>query len=245
MSHPNHYDGNTDPVVWVNEYNLIGDSNGWNDEMKRLKLFAYLDGAPKMWFKVSGHQLKWSDLKSGLIQTFSNSCHKMMAMEKIGERKQKPKESFQDYWFGKLQLINSLCPSLKEEDVMTYMVQGLNADLGKRVLGRILIEPCKKLNDLYNLCKIMNDVHERSNWEENKVVLAESPLEDTEREKKRLLAEIRNMTKSVEELKAHVIQNKRDMAYEDVKCYFCEEYGHISRYCPHGEEEAIDNENYV
>jgi hypothetical protein len=160
MVSPSSYDGESNPKIWLNEYEVIAEANLWNDDMKMRRLIGVLTGAARRWFlnqRMSNSDLTWNTLKKGLIDRFSNSCDELMAQEKIMRAKQY-KTNFNLYWEDKVALIKSTSPHMTEKDVMTALINGLNKDLYPDVLKFLTIHPCNTLEELRKLIKNLSEV---------------------------------------------------------------------------------------
>jgi hypothetical protein len=160
MVAPSPYNGESNPKMWLNEYEVIAEANLWNDDMKMRRLIGVLTGAARRWFlnqRMCSSELNWTTLKQGLIDRFSNSCDELMAQEKIMRTKQN-KTDFNLYWEDKVALIKSTSPHMTEKDVMTALINGLNKDLYPDVLKFLTIHPCNTLDELRNLIKNLSEV---------------------------------------------------------------------------------------
>jgi hypothetical protein len=160
MVAPSPYDGESNPKMWLNEYEVIAEANLWNDDMKMRRLIGVLTGAARRWFlnqRMCNTDLNWTNLRKGLIDRFSNSCDELMAQEKIMRAKQKNTD-FNLYWEDKVALIKSTSPHMTEKDIMTALINGLNKELYPEVLKFLTIHPCNTLDELRKLIKKLSEV---------------------------------------------------------------------------------------
>ena len=160
---PGIYDGHSDPTVWFQEYELICEANAWDSDAIRLrKLIAYLTEAPRKYLineRQNKPSLTYKTFKKGLISNFTSNCHKLMVMGKIQRCVQKPAETFEDYWYNKLQLMSALAPDLAEESKMNLLIEGLHEDLYVKVLNHVILTPPNMPDELFALIKSLNDVN--------------------------------------------------------------------------------------
>ncbi len=156
-NHPSFYDGHTDPNIWFREYEIICDSNSWDsDELRLRRLIGYLTNAPRtllMEEKQSNPSLTYQQFKDKLISRFTSTCHEFMVIGKIQRRIQTPTETFEEYWYEKLQLMNAIAPKMDKQTKMNFLVEGLHSPLYDKVLNNIVLSPPKTKNELFTIIK--------------------------------------------------------------------------------------------
>lgn len=160
--HPGVYDGHSDPTIWLREYELICEANSWDtDDIRLRKIIGYLIEAPRIYLmeeKEKNPNMTYKQFKKGLKTQFTSTCHSLMVIGKIQRRIQRPSETFEDYWYDKLQLVNTLAPEMDEHMKMTFLMEGLHRSLHIKVLEHVIINPPETRNKLFTLIKSLNDV---------------------------------------------------------------------------------------
>ena len=185
-----------------------------------------------------------------------------MAAERIQRRKQMKGESFEFYWYSKLQLIRSLNPTLPETDIMTNLINGLNPVLNNKVLERVLLSPCESLEELFNLVKALNDVNTFVSTSEptqkvkgKEKIEANNAVEETNNS-----LDLAYLAKAVNDLKSTLVNDIRSRRYcptpenedkagikyrrkkENIKCFSCGNMGHFANECQNEEQDQETSE---
>ena len=215
--HPSTYSGETPPQIWLREYELIAEGNGWCAIMKSKKIIGYLKDAARAWYfdKTSKKpNLTWDEIKTGLKEQFSNTCDHFMSEERIARRKQTRNESFEMYWYSKLELIQSLDPEMSDNKRMTSLINGFNPLLNAKVLERVALKPCKNLIELFQLAKSLNDVTNfissgDTGRRQRQVSFTDSEIKESKNTKDDKEQELQSLTKAVNDLKAILLNNER------------------------------------
>ena len=215
--HPSTYSGDTAPQIWLREYELIAEGNGWCPVMKSKKIIGYLKDAARAWYfdKTSKKSnLTWEEIKTGLKEQFSNTCDHFMSEERIARRKQIRNETFEMYWYSKLELIQSLDPEMSENKKMTSLINGFNPQLNAKVLERVALKPCKNLTELFQLAKSLNDVTNfisSGDFSKKPRQVSFTELETSELKTAKDFKdqELSSLTKAVNDLKATLLNNER------------------------------------
>jgi hypothetical protein len=155
------YDGTSDPALWIKEYELIAAANAWDDVIKVKRLIGALNGAPKLYFISAldhNQNLTWFEFRTGLIKRFTNTNENDTSIASILSRKQKDNESFNDYWFTKLQLIETKRPHLPTADKKHLLLEGLKPSLHARIMEKLIIRPTNNLDELRDIAKQTSDL---------------------------------------------------------------------------------------
>jgi hypothetical protein len=155
------YNGLTDPLLWLKEYELTSSANNWDDRLKVKRLIGSLTGAPKLYYISaldSNPNLTWFEFRSGLIGRFTNTNESDTSIASILSKKQRDNETFNDYWFSKLQLIETKRPNLPVADKKHLLLEGLKPGLHGRVMEKLIIRPTDNLDELRDIAKQTSDL---------------------------------------------------------------------------------------
>jgi hypothetical protein len=155
------YDGSSDPSLWLQEYELTADANYWNDELKVKRLIGSLSGAPRLYFLSAiefNPNLTWAEFKFGLKLRFTNTNENESSIASIYGRKQRHNETFNDYWFSKLQLIETKRPNLPIDDKKHLLIEGLLPSLRDKVMEQLIVRPTGHLEEVRNIAKQLSDL---------------------------------------------------------------------------------------
>ena len=160
LINPNPYDGSSDPRVWLSDYNDVADANLWDEDVKFKRLISCLKGAPLQYYrneKSRNPTFNWKQFSKGLVDKFTNGCESLLSQINIMRRYQKKEEPFINYWVSKLNLIELTAPTMKPEDKMIHMFNGLKSDLKSRVLTKFMSAPPPTLEEMEDMIKKTDD----------------------------------------------------------------------------------------
>ena len=155
------YDGSTDPQLWLKEYELTANANGWDDDTKVKCLVASLTNAPKLYIMREIERnpyLKWPIFMTGFIRAFTNTFDNFNPIAEVINKRQKHNESLDDYWFGKLALIEMKCSDLAFEHKKDLLMNGLNQTLKAKVEDALITTKVTDLEQLGELVKKFNNL---------------------------------------------------------------------------------------
>ena len=111
-------------------------ANMWRDSDKLDQIYHYLRGnAEKCYEEVisKDQDSTWLKLKNLLIDKFTHRHGKVTALDCLLGREQGSNESFRNYFYEKLKLINQLNKGMKIEDKILFILQGTRSDMKRDV----------------------------------------------------------------------------------------------------------------
>ncbi len=264
-NHPSFYDGHTDPNIWFREYEIICDSNSWDsDEIRLRRLIGYLTNAPRtllMEEKQSNPSLTYQQFKDKLISRFTSTCHEFMVIGKIQRRIQTPTETFEEYWYDKLQLMNAIAPKMDKQTKMNFLVEGLHSPLYDKVLNNIVLSPPKTMDGLFTIIKSFNDVNLHILEKQNQMRQCDKNVENNNEEEHKSQYQRKQSNKRqfqipdqqysnfLEQSENHEIKEIKRMVEKLLRqqrrptergpCFVCQEIGHYAKDCPYNIVEPL------
>jgi hypothetical protein len=231
---PPMYDGLTDPSLWLKEYELIANANNWNDSLKIKRLIGSLFGAPRLYYISAidyNPNLTWYEFRLGLLQRFTNTNESNSSIASIYGRRQQVNESFNDYWFSKLQLIETKRPNLPNIDKKHLLLEGLLPQLHQKVMDQLIVKPTENLEELRDMAKQISDLimpqpsaqpvkPRRANQLDGNVYMGFGHHTD--------------YTDGWNANQQNYISmdHRKERNNQNIICYICNKFGHIAPKCP-------------
>jgi hypothetical protein len=236
------YDGSSDPSLWLKEYELIANANYWSDGLKVKRLIGSLIGAPKLYFLSAieyNPNLSWPEFRDGLKLRFTSTDENNSSIASLYYRKQGADETFNEYWYSKLQLIETKRPNLPIVDKKHLLLVGLLPDLYNKVMEQLIVRPTENLEELRDIAKQLSDLttpghlpanyYKRNQPKAEECVYMASAYEFNNNDKwnfgqnERPIQNFRNKASRT---------NANKATHRNVSCFVCDEIGHYSYDCP-------------
>ena len=131
-------DRNDEPTIeeYLFRFERCSKANLWRDCDKVDQIYHYLRGnAEKCYEEVLTKDpgTTWLKIKNILIDRFTQPYGKVTALDRLLEREQGSNESFRNYFYEKLKLINQFNMDMKIEDKILFILQGTRSDMKREV----------------------------------------------------------------------------------------------------------------
>jgi hypothetical protein len=135
------------PQEFVDKYEIAAISNHWTEQTK-LNLFpAYLAGTALSWYQhySKGKQLNsWEDLKKVFTTTFTPAAQAQTLQALLDRKVQGREQPVLSYFLEVITLCRRHDPSMRDSQIIQYVIQGLRPEFCERVLN----ETCDTLDQL-------------------------------------------------------------------------------------------------
>ncbi len=95
----------------------------------------------------------WLQFRQGIKEKFTSTAESSTSIASIQNRKQTDNETFDSYWFGKLELIETKRPTLTTQDKIHFLIDGLKPNLQHRVMDKLITKPLDDIDQVRDLCK--------------------------------------------------------------------------------------------
>uniref|UniRef100_A0A8D8YP32 Retrotransposon gag domain-containing protein n=1 Tax=Cacopsylla melanoneura TaxID=428564 RepID=A0A8D8YP32_9HEMI len=125
--------------IFLREYNLCAELNGWGDELKCRFFTVYLEGSAKTWynnleFVDPTAKSNWDDLSKKFVATYSTGFEKYQWEEKLRNRKFREEEKAIHYYTDIIYFCRMFDDKMSDSLKCTYLINGLPPIMMKEVL---------------------------------------------------------------------------------------------------------------
>ena len=195
---------------WFQRFEICCQANGWNDEVKALKLPTLLEGeALAVWLELSQEEQKdIATAKEKMIQKMVPT--EFISLEKFQKRKMLPGEAISLYLHELKMLLDQAMPVLAAEAKQQLLVHQFLAGLPVSVSQQLRATgDTKVLDRVVERAKLLMVVQEQT---------AATTSEETEVSK--LLSQVSQLTEQVAAL------NMQRKDGEARRCFYCNQPGH-------------------
>ena len=212
-------EGNT--REWFQRFEICCRANGWNDEMKALKLPTLLEGeALAVWMELSEEeQQDIARAKEKMIKKMVPT--EFVSLEKFQKRKILPGEAISLYLHELKTLLDQAMPGLAAKAKQQLLVHQFLAGLPVSVSQQLRATgDTKVLDQVVERAKLLMIVQEQT-----------AAVTSEETEMLKLQAQVSQLTEQVAALN---IQHKDG---DSRRCFYCNRPGHTQRNCPDRRQE--------
>jgi len=139
---PSKFNPNDDPYKYLQQFEVVANSNGWTSEIKVQQLPSYLTSSASLWYlnwrkeRSEKHKngpkpeeteptVTWSELTIALQEAFQTVANKRTAEKKLQERKQQLGEKVDQFIYTYMDLCNDYDPNMSEEDKVDKIIRAL------------------------------------------------------------------------------------------------------------------------
>jgi len=255
--------GEQNSKEWIQHFERVASVNAWNNEVKCLVLPGHLDEPIRKWVESLPDNLRnnWNLFKTKFLETYPVAEDRLHYHDQLAARKQRKRESIDQYTSEILSLCIKTNPEMSETDQKFYFMGGLLPEIKKVLQTKQpeslskAIQLAKKVEQTFQnsekQTKKTRKVSKRKPLEENSSESSEE--ESTDEEEKASEEKKKKSTKQVSEEKKGTEKKKKEkeelietvrrienfmkdnrQVQDKRKCFNCHKTGHIARYCRKG-----------
>ena len=206
---------------WFQRFEICCQANGWNDEVKALKLPTLLEGESlAVWLELSQEEQKdIATAKEKMIQKMAPT--EFISLEKFEKRKMLPGEVISLYLHELKMLLDQAMPVLAAEAKQQLLVHQFLAGLPISVSQQLRATgDTKVLDQVVERAKLLMVVQEQT---------AATTSEETE------VSKLRSQVSQLTEQVAALNMQRKDG--EARRCFYYNQPGHTQRNCPNRRQE--------
>ncbi|KAJ8916987.1 hypothetical protein NQ315_012902 [Exocentrus adspersus] len=200
---------------WISKIEQLGRIHHWEETTKIYHMQTRLSGLARNWYaNLRSYELTWEEWKNLLLKSFPEHQDFATSLRKMLNRRKLPKESWEEYYFNKMDLIQVCDVSAK--NAVSCIIDGIDdrtIQVGARA-GRYETPDALYAEYLSSLSQ-----------QENVIRKATYP-ENAESSRKRFYSDERR-----DNFGGFMKRRKIGTKHEQ-KCYNCRQTGHMANSCP-------------
>ncbi|KAL1489300.1 hypothetical protein ABEB36_014223 [Hypothenemus hampei] len=109
---------------WIARIEQLAEMNGWNDQIKIDHMQTRLSGVARSWYNnLSDYKYTWIEWKELFMKTFPEHNDFAHSLRTMMERKKRPGESWDDYYYDKIGLIRAC--EIGEKNAVSCLIDGI------------------------------------------------------------------------------------------------------------------------
>src|SRR5882757_11092506 len=156
-------DGNEKESIetWIEKFELMAETNNWSEKHKRnMLLFNLEDDAYKYALDLKREQgdISYDELKSKLIDRFTNKFSASIDFHNMSRRKFKKEERFLTYWNDKIELMRRVDSNMSFHSKLNHIIDGLDFDLFREVLKYNNLNKPSNMDELFHAINNLNQI---------------------------------------------------------------------------------------
>lgn len=146
---------------WIIKYELMADSNNWNDELKKKYLVFNMEKAPYdycLHILSENPTITYTDLKTKLADLLVNKFNAPIHFHNLSNLKFNRGDNFLAFWSNKLALLKRVDKNMSFESQQNMIIDSLYPELYKDVLKNNSMNKPKNLEDLFHAINNMYQI---------------------------------------------------------------------------------------
>ncbi|KAJ8913124.1 hypothetical protein NQ315_006042 [Exocentrus adspersus] len=213
---------------WIEKIEQLAKINGWSERATAFHMQSRLTGLARKWYdNLPTYDLSWADWKCRLLKSFPEHQDYATINRKMMNRYKKPTETWEEYYFSKLELINSC--EISPRNAVSCLIDGITdptIQVGTRA-GRY--DTPDRLYAEY-LSSLKPDNSNNSAFSSRKRFMTNEPRSRFEQPSKKVkYVEKRNEQKCYNcKMRGHFASN---CPKPKIECTVCKRLGHLGKDC--------------
>lgn len=195
---------------WLEKVNQYGEMGNWSDLEKLIGATRKLRTDARAWYDGLNQILSWNAFSEQLQQTFPDNFRFGRALWEAANYSHNDGQTLESYCIKKLSLLNRLHKNFTEAEQVDFVAHGLR---NEQLVKMTLAAQCQ---DIAALKAVFSSYDNAGDKRETR----------TERNEDRTRGRKRNYPQ------AEGQNGRQGEKFPSVKCYSCDQYGHIQRNCP-------------
>lgn len=226
---------------WLEQINRKALEENWGDNEKRRAAASSLYGAAQTWNEEIGTPLaNWTDWLVALRGVFETQLTQTQWQVLIEGRVQSPFESGVNYVMDKLKICRRSPAPLTEPQMVPYLIRGLLEPNHRAVMMvnspatiAAFLTELRRLEGISNFVAVTPDsTATSSSMTGQEVLRAVESLTTTVGELSLQFSAMRQPVRSPTSVRHVTFERRPPGAGGEIRCYACQNYGHIARNCP-------------
>ena len=212
-----------DVLMWLDHLENVAGYHLWTDDRKAMEVRTLLDNVAATWYiqQPDATKANWQLLKAALIQSFAHQNIMQTALQQLTSLKQQPSEPVAQFAVKLNQLLLRADPAMSEEMKLFFLWPRLRHDISRRVRDQGPVS-------FHAAIQIAQRIEVATCFDSNTIFTTTMPTPPP-----RPPPDSTPVPMDIDVQNA--LATRRALPERDAngrpKCFYCNNYGHIKKYC--------------
>lgn len=234
-------DDQKDIGKWLRDFEEMSELIGWNDLQRLIYARRLMRGTAKLFINSGELVNSWEHFQELLISEFGVKVNSAIVHKQLAKRWKRNNETYQQYVYAMVDIANQA--KVEEEAVVMYIIDGIK-DIAS---NKAVLYEANNISTIKERLKTYERMKQRESMFGRNTLSTTRGVAETEATNIFKTTPHNNNREARRRYKCFSCKSDEHEKKNcpKVRCYVCNELGHLSTYCPRKQERPTGNVNII